>query len=261
MRPDVFQEIVRVRRERIPAALATIIDTLGSTPGKLAQKMIVLGDGTIIGTIGGGCVEADVIREALSVIDTGLPKKMKFTLAGEEAERTGLACGGRLEVMIEPLDEHHLFVIGCGHVGQRLATLAKACGFRVTAIDDRPDYASRERFPDADEVLCIDFADLASTVKVPHSGYVVVVTRGHKFDYDGLKWALSTPARFIGVVGSRSKRIQFMQDLRAEGYSEEALAAVQIPVGMAIGAESPDEIAVSIVATLVLKKRLNKSIL
>lgn len=260
MRLDIFQEIVRLRRDRIPAALATIVDTLGSTPGKLAQKMIVLADGSIIGTIGGGCVEADVIRESLSVIDTGLPKKMNFVLAGAEAERTGLACGGRVQIMIEALDEPHLFIVGCGHIGQKTAQLAKACGFRVTVVDDRPDFADVARFPDADEVLCIEFEKLADGVKVPRSGYIVVVTRGHQFDYDGLKWALSTPARFVGVVGSRSKKIQFFQKLREEGYSDEVLADVQIPVGLPIGAESPDEIAVSIVGALVAKKRLNQSL-
>jgi xanthine dehydrogenase accessory factor len=255
---DIFEEVVRLRKEQIPAALATIVDAKGSTPGKLAQKMIVLAGGKILGTIGGGCVEADVIRSALSVIDTGLPKKMSFVLAGEEAERTGLACGGAIEIMIESLAEAHLFVLGCGHVGLRVAQLAKTCGFRVTVIDDRPDFASRERFPDADEVLCVELDALAGSVRVPSSGYVVVVTRGHKHDYDGLKWALATQARFVGVVGSRSKRIQFMRSLRDEGYAEETLEQVQIPVGLPIGAESPDEIAVAIVGALIAKKRLNK---
>lgn len=258
MAVDLFSEIVRVRRERIPSALATIVGTLGSTPGKLAQRMLVLGDGTTRGTVGGGCVEADVIQAARSVIDTGLARKMKFVLAGEEAERTGLACGGQVEIMIEALLEPHLFIVGCGHIGQRLAALAKPCGFRVTAVDDRPEYANRERFPEADDVHCIPFESLAATVKVPQSGYIVVVTRGHKFDFDGLKWALSTPARFVGVVGSKSKRLQFLDQLRQEGFSEPALASVHIPVGLPIGAESPDEIAVSIVGALIAKKRLGQ---
>ena len=254
MAHDIFEEIARLRRDEEPAALATVVDTAGSTPGKLGSRMVVRADGRIVGTIGGGCVEADVIRTALDVLDTGLSKKMNFTLAGEEAERTGLACGGKLEVMIESLNEPHAFVIGCGHVGQRIAALAKEVGFRVTALDDRPDYASKERFPSSDDVVCADFADLATTLRVGPSGFIVVATRGHQYDYDGLRWALETPARFIGVIGSKSKRVQFFRKLRDEGVPDEAFENVQIPVGLAIGAETPEEIAVSVVGAMIARR-------
>lgn len=255
---DVYEAIVRAREERTPAALATIVDTKGSTPGKLAQKMIVLGDGRIIGTVGGGCVEADVIRTALDVLDTGLTRKMSFVLAGEEAERTGLACGGKMEIMIEALNEPHLYVVGCGHVGAKVAQLAKSVGFKLTVMDDRPDFANAERFPDADAVVCEDFSRLGETLDVGPAGFIVVVTRGHQYDYDGLKWALTTPARFIGVVGSKSKRVQFFKKLREEGISDEVLERAQIPVGLPIGAENPEEIAVSIVGALIARMRLNQ---
>ncbi|MCA9319869.1 MAG: XdhC family protein [Planctomycetes bacterium] len=256
MPEDLFEAIARLRRERIPAALATVVDTKGSTPGKLAQKMIVRADASIIGTIGGGCVEADVIRTALDVIDTGRVRKLAFTLAGEEAERTGLACGGVLQVMIEPLNEPQLFVVGCGHVGQKIGNLAKACGFRLVVLDDRPDFASRERFPDADEIHCQELSRLDDVLTIGPNSYLISVTRGHNHDYAVLKWALTTSVRFIGVIGSRAKRIQFFRDLEDEGISGQALDRVHCPVGLDIGAKTPDEIAISVVAQLVARHRL-----
>ncbi len=255
MQDDVFKEIVRLREERVPAALATIIRTLGSTPGKIGQKMVVRRDASILGTIGGGCVEADVIRGALDVMDTNQTKLMQFTLSGEEAERTGLACGGKVEIMIESLNEHNLLILGCGHIGQRVAALAHSCGFQVTAMDDRPEFASTGLFPDGVEVICTAFADFNETLQVGPATSILCATRGHKYDYEGLRWALTTEADFIGVVGSRSKRKQFFDQLKEEEYAtDETLSSVQIPVGIDIGAETPDEIAVSIVAALVAKR-------
>ena len=255
MEPDLYEEIVRLRREGRPAALATIVNRRGSTPGRLAQKMVIRDDGTIVGTIGGGCVEADVIRCARNVLDTGLPRKIEFVLAGEEAERTGLACGGRLEIMVELLNDPELFVIGCGHVGLRIAGLAKAAGFKVTALDDRPDYADHAKLPHVDAVVCAGLDTLDEALRVGANGYVVSVTRGHDHDYEVLRWALTTPARYIGVVGSRSKRTQFFRALRDEGVGDEDLARVRLPVGLDIGADTPDEIAIAVVAELVALRR------
>ncbi|HGY90164.1 MAG TPA: xanthine dehydrogenase [Planctomycetes bacterium] len=256
MPKDLYEEIVRLRRERIPAALATVVSTRGSTPGKLAQKMLVRGDGTILGTIGGGCVEADVIRGALDAIETGLVQTLSFTLAGEEAERTGLACGGAIDVMIEPLNDPHLFVIGLGHVGQRIAKLAATCGFKLTVFDDRPDFANA--VPEAAEVVCEDLSRLAEVLSPGPNSYVISVTRGHDHDYEVLSWALRTDARFIGVIGSRSKRVQFFRQLTADGFDEADLERVHLPVGIDIGAKTPDEIAVSVVSQLVAQHRLGR---
>ena len=233
MHQDIFCEIVRLRAERVPAALATIVRTLGSTPGKIAQRMIVRRDASICGTIGGGGVEADVIRGALDVMDTGQVKLMQFTLSGEEAERTGLACGGKVEIMIESLSEHRLFIIGCGHIGQRVAALAHDCGFQITAMDDRPEFANSNLFPDAAEVICSSFDQITSLLQAGPASSILCATRGHKYDYEGLRWAITTPAAFIGVVGSRSKRKQFFDQLRSEeGTTDEVLNTVQIPHGV-----------------------------
>ncbi len=258
---DLYMEIVRLRAEGCPAALATIVSRKGSTPGKLAQKMIIVGDGEVIGTIGGGCVEADVIRHARHVMDTGLPKIVEFRLSGEEAERTGLACGGVLEIMIECLNDPALFVLGCGHVGAKVAKLAAACGFQVTAIDDRPDFADSSRLSGVSNVRVIPFDLLSEQLKLGANSYVVSATRGHDHDFDVLLWALDTPARYVGILGSKSKWLQFKRQL-AENHNigESQLQHVHCPVGVAIGADTPDEIAVSVVADLIAHHRLGQNL-
>jgi xanthine dehydrogenase accessory factor len=253
--PDIFQEIARIQRERRPAALATVVGGKGSTPAKLTARMIVFPDGAIVGTVGGGCVEADVIRTARDVLDTGSPKRLTFHLHGEEAERTGIACGGILEIMIESLDEPRVVLIGAGHVGQAVARLASRLDFRVTVVDDRPDFANRERFPDADEIVVSELTDLAGNVKVTRNCAVICMTRGHSEDLTALRFALKTPARYVGVLGSKSKRHQFREALLEDGHPPETIESLHMPVGLEIGAETVEEIAVAIVAELIRERR------
>ncbi|MFT7620489.1 MAG: xanthine dehydrogenase accessory factor [Planctomycetota bacterium] len=256
---DIYQEITRLRNDGMLAALATIVDRKGSTPGKLAQKMVIVADGRCVGTIGGGCVEADVIRAARHVMDTGLPQKIQFRLSGEEAERTGLACGGVLEIMIECLNDPALYVFGCGHVGKKIAMLASHCGFHVTAIDDRPDFADPKELPNVHQVQVVPMSGLADNISIGANSYVVSATRGHDHDFDVLLWALQTKAKYIGILGSKSKWIQFRQKLDTKhGISGTQLDHVHCPVGMPIGADTPDEIAVSVVADLIAQYRLGK---
>lgn len=255
MPADVFEEIARLRRERIPAALATVVSAKGSTPAKVPARMIVREDGTTLGTVGGGCIEADVIRAARHVIDTGRPKTFTFRLAGEDAERTGVACGGIVEIMVESLEDPAVVIVGAGHVGQAVAALAARVGFRVTVVDDRPDYASRERFPTARDLVVCELPELRNGVRIGPATAILVMTRGHAEDLTVLRWALTTPARTVGVLGSRSKRIHFEEALRAEGVGQDQIASVRMPVGLDLGAESVDEIAVSIVAELIGLRR------
>lgn len=256
---DIYQEIVRLRNEGMLAAMATIVDRKGSTPGKLAQKMIIIADGRCVGTIGGGCVEADVIRAARHVMDTGLPRKIQFRLSGEEAERTGLACGGVLEIMIECLNDPALYVLGCGHVGKKIAMLASQCGFHVTAIDDRPDFASEKELPGVNQVKVVPMDGLADNITIGANSYVVSATRGHDHDFEVLQWALTTQAKYIGILGSKSKWIQFRQKLESKhDILATQLEHVHCPVGMDIGADTPDEIAVSVVADLIAHYRIGK---
>jgi xanthine dehydrogenase accessory factor len=255
MQLDIFEEIARLRRDREPAALATVVAAKGSTPAKVPARMIIHQDGRTMGTVGGGCLEADIIRAARDVIDTGRPKTFHFRLSGEEAERTGIACGGMVDIMVESLEQPWAVIVGAGHVAQAVARLAAKVGFRVAVVDDRPDFACRERFPEADEITVCEYDHLGREVKTGPQSYILIMTRGHSEDYRVLQWALTTPARYLGVLGSRSKRVQFLEALRAEGRRPEDLEALHMPVGLEIGAETVDEIAVSVVAELISERR------
>lgn len=258
MQPDIFELVAEARRRGIPAALATVVGARGSTPAKLAARMFVRIDGFTAGTIGGGCVEAEVVRTARDVVDTGVPRVLEFRLSGAEAERTGIACGGTVQIMIESLEDPRAIVIGAGHVGQTTARLAASAGFRITVVDDRPDFANRERFPDADAILVSDLDALPGPLQATPRTAVLIMTRGHSEDLQVLRCMLKTPARRIGVLGSRSKRIQFDRALLEEGFDAEDLARIQMPVGIDVGAETVEEIAVSIVAQLIRWRRLGE---
>lgn len=255
MAADIFEAIARLKRQRTPAALATVVRTKGSTPAKVPARMLVLPTGETKGTVGGGCVEADVVRAARDVIDTGRPRTLSFRLSGEEAERTGIACGGVIDIMVEPLEDPRVIVVGAGHVGQAVGRLAVRAGFALTVVDDRPDFASAARFPEAGELVVCALEELADRVAVGPQSYVLIMTRAHAHDYEVLRWAVRTPARYVGVLGSRSKRVQFLRSLENEGVPEEDREAVHMPVGLDIGAESVDEIAVAVVAELIGERR------
>jgi xanthine dehydrogenase accessory factor len=256
--PDLFQEIARIKQERRVAALATVVSTKGSTPAKLTARMIVFPDGGIAGTVGGGCVEADVIRAARDVMDTGSARRMTFHLHGEEAERTGIACGGILEIMIESLEEPRVVLIGAGHVAQAVARLAARLDFKVTVVDDRPDFANRARFPDVDEIVVSELPELSKHLSVTRNCAIICMTRGHAEDLTALRFALTTNARYVGVLGSKGKRLQFREALASEGCPPEAIESLHMPVGLEIGAETVEEIAVAIVAELIRERRRSK---
>jgi xanthine dehydrogenase accessory factor len=252
---DVFEEIARLRRAREPAALATVVSSKGSTPAKVPARMVVYADGRTRGTIGGGCVEADVVRAARDVIDGGVPRSLTFHLHGDEAERTGVACGGVVVIMVESLDEPRVILVGAGHVAQATARLAAEIGYRVTVADDRPDFANAARFPEADEIVVAELARLKDAVRTTPRSAVVCMTRGHAEDLVALRWALGTDAGYVGVLGSKAKRLAFRETLLAEGISAAAFDAVRMPVGMDLGAETVPEIAVAIAAELVRHRR------
>jgi xanthine dehydrogenase accessory factor len=253
--PDLFLEIARLREAQEPAALATVIGARGSTPAKVPARMLVYADGRTLGTVGGGCIEAEVRRAAQDAMETGRVRILEWRLHGAEAERTGVACGGIVTIMVESLAEPVVVIVGAGHVGQACAKLAQDVGFRVTVVDDRPDFANTERFPGADRLIVAGLDELAGSVPIGPEGRLLIMTRGHSEDYRVLRWALGTPARWIGVLGSRSKRIQFMADLERDGVSPADRERVRMPVGLDIGASTVPEIAVSIVAELIATRR------
>ena len=252
---DLFEEIVRMRKAGQRAALATIVHTNGSIPSYESSRMLVREDGSIAGTIGGGCVEADVWAAAKDVMAKESPRKMTFHLNNEASYDNGLICGGTLEVFVEPiLPQPVACIFGGGHISMALARCASAAGFGIVVIDDREQFANPERFPMAQE-LHTSYEAAFARLQPNSSSYLVIVTRGHRDDMRVLAWAVRTPARYVGMIGSKRKVLSVYQALEKEGYSPDEFAGVYAPMGLEIGALSPDEIATSITAELIAVRR------
>ena len=252
---DLFEEIVRMRRAGQRAALATIVHTNGSIPSYESSRMLVREDGSIAGTVGGGCVEADVWAAAKEVLRTETPRKLTFSLNHEAGNDSGLICGGTLEVYVEPiLPQPMLYLFGGGHVSTALARTAQLAGFAIGVVDDRQSFANADRFPMAQEIYT-DYEAAFQKIEPHAATFLVIVTRGHKDDMDVLRWAVNTDARYIGMIGSRRKVISVYRALEKEGIPAEKFARVFAPVGLEIGALTPEEIAVSIAAELIAVRR------
>lgn len=211
--------------------------------------MLVSRNGDIIGTVGGGTMEKEAIERALLVIDEGKPATLQIDLSAAPT----YVCGGSATLYIEPvLPASRLIIAGAGHVGQTLCKVAAYVGFSVTVIDDRPEFADPAILPDADQVLATDFAPMFTQLAVDSSTYIVCATREHAHDYTVVREALATAAPYVGLVGSRNKRSGFLKRLQEEErFSQEDLTRLYTPVGLNIGAVSPEEIAVSITAELI----------
>jgi xanthine dehydrogenase accessory factor len=252
---DLFEEIVRMRKAGLRGALATIVHTNGSIPSYESSRMLVREDGSIAGTIGGGCVEADVWAAAREVMSKETPRKMTFQLNNEASYDNGLICGGTLEVFVEPiLPQPVAYIFGGGHISMALAKSATSAGFGIVVIDDREQFANMERFPMAQE-LFTSYEDAFARLAPNASSYIVIVTRGHRDDMRVLAWAVRTQARYIGMIGSKRKVLSVYQALEKEGYTPEEFTRVYAPMGLEIGALSPEEIAISITAELVAVRR------
>jgi len=253
---SIFNKIEELRQGGVPVALVTIIETQGSVPRDVGAKMLVQFDGTSHGTIGGSSVEAIVIKEAQEAIKSGRAQIVTHDLLDEE-EDTGMVCGGTMSLFIDPLAVlERVYIFGGGHVGLYVAFFVKKVGFEYVVIDDRAEFASRERFPDAVRLVVDDPGIVANELEVTTNDYIIIVTRGHKNDYAVLRGVLSKPARYIGMIGSQTKRTQIFERLQTnDGVSDALLSKVHSPIGIAINAETPEEIAVSIVAELIKVRR------
>jgi xanthine dehydrogenase accessory factor len=252
---DLFEEIVKMRRGGQRGALATIVHTNGSIPSYESSRMLVREDGSIAGTIGGGCVEAEVWAAAKEVMQKEAPRKMVFHLNNEASYDNGLICGGTLEVFVEPiLPQPVAYLFGGGHVSMAVARAAHAAGFGIAVVDDRESFANKERFPMAQDVFT-SYEDAFEKILPNAASYLVIVTRGHKEDMRVLAWAVRTDARYVGMIGSKRKVMAVYKALGNEGYKPEEFERVYAPMGLDIGALSPEEIAVSITAELVAVRR------
>jgi xanthine dehydrogenase accessory factor len=253
---DLYEQIVQLRREGRRGAVATITNVRGSIPSFQTAKMLVLDDGSIAGTIGGGCVEAEVWQAAREVMREEKPRTLTFNLNNDPKYDTGLVCGGTLDIFIEPvLPPALLYIFGAGHVAYNVYKVAGIAGFDVIVVDDRESYANRDRFPEAREIIADDFDRVAQNLHIPESAYIVIVTRGHRDDMRILRWTVNLNARYLGMIGSRRKVIAIYKELEKQGIPAEKFANVHAPVGLNIGAVTPEEIAVAIVAEMIAVRR------
>lgn len=214
--------------------------------------MLVFADGRTVGTIGGGCYENDALGKAREAIATGRPQLVKYDLNDDFVQESGLICGGQMEVYIDPVaPAPALYIIGAGHVGWHLARFAADAGFRIHVVDDREKFANRDRFPGAESIAVDDIGTWLHRAELPPSASVVVVTRGHTHDFDAIRALAARDLRYLGLIGSRAKVARIFDALDAEGMPAECLERVHAPIGLNIGAITPAEIAVSILAELI----------
>ncbi len=253
---DIFDEIVRLRKLGQKCAVATIVQVNGSIPSYESAKMIVREDGSMAGTIGGGCVEAEVWNMARDVIKNERSKLMKFSLGQDAAYDNGLICGGQLEVFVEPVvPQPKAFIFGAGHISKSLSKVANLAGFATIIVDNRESYSNLERFPEAEAVHAKEYAEVFPQLDIRDTSYVIIVTRGHRDDMLVLRWAVNTQARYIAMIGSRRKVISVIKELEKEGLPHGAFERIHAPMGFDIGAITPEEIAVSVIAEMIAVRR------
>jgi xanthine dehydrogenase accessory factor len=253
---DVYEELVRLRNLGQKCAIATIVDVRGSIPSYESAKLLVREDGSMTGTIGGGCVEAEVWNAAREVIETERPKHLTFNLGQDAAYDNGLICGGQLDVFVEPvLPLPRAFIFGAGHISKSLSKVATLAGFGTVIVDNRESFANRERFPEAVEVHAEEYEQVFPNLTINETSYVIIVTRGHRDDMRVLQLALATPARYLAMIGSKRKVINVIRELTKEGIPREAFERIHAPMGLDIGAISPEEIAISVAAEMIAVRR------
>jgi xanthine dehydrogenase accessory factor len=253
---DLYDEIVRLRKLGQKCAVATIVQVNGSIPSFESAKILVREDGSFMGTVGGGCVEAEVWNAAREVIETEKPRHLSFSLGQDAAYDEGLICGGQLNIFVEPvIPQPRAFIFGGGHVSKGISKIATLAGFSTSIIDNRQAFANQERFPEAEATYAEEYEDVFPKLPVNSSSYIIIVTRGHRDDMRVLRWAVNTPAKYIAMIGSKRKTISVVHELEKEGVPREAFEKVFAPMGLEIGAELPEEIAISVVAEMIAVRR------
>jgi len=253
---DVYDELFRLRRLGQKCALATIVQVNGSIPSYESAKLLVREDGSMVGTIGGGCVEAEVWSAAREVMETERPKHLNFSLGQDAADDSGLICGGQLSVFVEPVVPlPRVFIFGAGHISKSLSKVAAMAGFDTVIVDNRAQFASRERFPEAVDVYAEEYDEIFPKLPIRDTSYVVIVTRGHRDDMRVLRHAVNTPARYIAMIGSKRKVLGVVKELEKDGVPHAAFERIFAPMGFDIGAITPEEIAIAVVAEMIAVRR------
>ena len=252
---NLLGTIVDLKKSGDPAALAVIVRTEGSTPRRAGTKMVVLKDGKTIGTMGGGDLEKRVIEEATETIKQGEPRAISFTLDIEKG-KLDMMCGGKLEVYIEPiLPDEKLIIFGAGHITRSLAPLIKGAGFKVSVVEDSPDLLQKDKFPATEDLVLTDMEQFARDLPSDPRTYIVLLSRGSSRDEAILRQLIQKDFKYIGMIGSARKIVTMKEDLKKQGVPGEAFLKLQAPIGLDIGAETPEEIAISIAAEIIAAKK------
>ena len=249
---SIYQALSELEKNNESAALCTVVMSEGSTPRHVGSKMLVYPDGKFIGTVGGGELESRIIKAALESLTNGKAQTLSYTMADPGRGDPGV-CGGTVEVFVEPiLPPALIVVIGAGHVGKAVVHLAKWLGFRVALSDDRAEFCNPESIPNADAYYPVPMAELANQLKVTRQTYLVITSRGSAIDAAGLPNLLDSDAAYIGVIGSKRRWLTTVKALKEKGVADEKIARVHSPMGLELNAETPEEIAVSIMAEIMM---------
>jgi len=255
---EVYQELANIDAHGGKAVLATIISAKGSAPRGAGAKMLIKADGSFVGTVGGGSVEEAVKHAAAEVLKNREPRLLHFDMSGTGAD-CAMICGGQVDVFLEPLaPTETLYLFGAGHISQATAVIGRMLGFRVVVTDPRPEYTNAEKFPTADALYPEDYESAFKKLPFDERSYIIIYTPGHVMDEQCLHLAVGTPAYYIGMIGSKKKVLETKQRLIKKGVPPEKLAQVHSPIGLPIGAETPEEIAISIMAEVVQVRRAAK---
>lgn len=249
---DILGSFVDAVNRQEPVALVTVVKSDAPDAPPPGAKLLLWEDGRTLGSLGGSW-DAAVLQDAQATLALGQSQSFLYPKASVRTRQAEISA--TFQVYVEVVRPPTLLVVGAGHIGASVARLGKLAGFRVAVLDDRPDFANRERLPDVDEVLCEDFVPALQRFPVAEDTYVVVVTRGHKQDEASLRQVLDSQAAYIGMIGSRRRAGAVLKLLQESGVSQEALARIRTPIGLNIRAETPEEIAVSIVAELIMVRR------
>ncbi|MFC2065092.1 XdhC family protein [Chloroflexota bacterium] len=252
---SIFKDIVELEKQAKSGALCTVVKTSGSTPRHSTSKMLVYPNGSIKGSVGGGELENRVIQEAITSITSKIPKLLEYSMVDPERGDVG-NCGGQVMVFIEPITPAAMIVvIGAGHVGKAVVQLSKWLGFRVAVSDDRPGFCTPESVPDADLHFPCDMKQLPENLAITDQTFLILTTRGASTDIEGLPSLMQSDAAYIGVIGSKRRWHETEKQLLAQGISEADLSKIYSPIGMKINSESPEEIALSILAEILSETR------
>jgi len=244
---DIFEEIVTARKANTPVVMATVVESLGSAPREEGARMLIKADGSTVGTIGGGAIEKVIVDRAMTLMHGAAPQLARYDL-----EDIGMTCGGAMGVFLEPLrPAPRLFIFGAGHVGTALAQLGKMLDFSVVVVDNRSEFADRERLPWADEVIVDEYQNALEHISSFQNAYAVILTHKHVHDFEVLCLCAAKPFFYLGMIGSKTKVAKAFYQLREKGVDAEVIRRIHAPIGIDIGANTPAEIALSIAAELL----------